>query len=240
MLVYENADTGNYADSTDVLKKMQEDNLAKQLTSSFFTHDDPNADPIYQFFALQGQSFFQCSGDHGAFYPGIPEGEWADNPYITIVGGTLLYTKPDGKWKDEVVWDISLPSFVTNIPPDFVFGGSGGGVSTSDFGDYPIPGWQKGISMSLNGGSTARRNVPDVAMIAQSVAIIALDGQLLAKDGTSISAPLWAGFTALVNEQAAARSEPPVGFLNPAIYAIAKGPTTRTAFMISLAATIRT
>ena len=41
--------------------------------------------------------------------------------------------------------------------------------------------------------------------------------------GTSCAAPLWAGFTALVNQQAAAAGQATVGFLNPALYAIGKG-----------------
>jgi hypothetical protein len=41
--------------------------------------------------------------------------------------------------------------------------------------------------------------------------------------GTSASAPLWAGFTALVNQQAASLGNPSAGFINPAIYAIGQG-----------------
>ena len=48
--------------------------------------------------------------------------------------------------------------------------------------------------------------------------------------GTSCAAPLWAGFTALVNEQAANQGLPSVGFLNPAFYAIAQSPIYKTAF----------
>jgi hypothetical protein len=40
--------------------------------------------------------------------------------------------------------------------------------------------------------------------------------------GTSLAAPLWAGLMALANEQAAAKGQPPVGFANPALYAIGK------------------
>ena len=35
----------------------------------------------------------------------------------------------------------------------------------------------------------------------------------------SFAAPLWAGFTALVNQQAAINGQGPVGFINPTIYA---------------------
>ena len=48
--------------------------------------------------------------------------------------------------------------------------------------------------------------------------------------GTSCAAPLWAGFTALVNQQAAATGEPTVGFINPAVDAIGSGPNYTTCF----------
>ena len=41
---------------------------------------------------------------------------------------------------------------------------------------------------------------------------------------------MWAGFTALVNEQAAALKQGPVGFLNPALYAIGLGPNYTNCF----------
>jgi hypothetical protein len=41
---------------------------------------------------------------------------------------------------------------------------------------------------------------------------------------------LWAGFIALVNQQAQIGGQPPVGFVNPAIYAIGKGASYTTGF----------
>jgi len=43
--------------------------------------------------------------------------------------------------------------------------------------------------------------------------------------GTSFSSPIVAGFIALANQQAQANGVPPVGFLNPALYALAGGNT---------------
>lgn len=78
--------------------------------------------------------------------------------------------------------------------------------------------------MNLNAGSTSMRNVPDVSMIAAGIYTVANNGSVNTHTGgTSASAPLWAAFTALVNEQAGANSQPTVGFLNPAIYAIGLG-----------------
>ena len=70
------------------------------------------------------------------------------------------------------------------------------------------------------------RNLPDVAAVADNINIAWGDNIALTFDvaisGTSLAAPLWAGFTALVNQQAALNGQPPVGFLNPALYAIGK------------------
>ena len=48
--------------------------------------------------------------------------------------------------------------------------------------------------------------------------------------GTSLAAPLWAGFMALVNQQAAANGQPPIGFVNPALYAIGKSTNYHSCF----------
>jgi subtilase family serine protease len=216
LIVYEAPNIG--LTWVDILSQMQEDNSAKQLSSSWlFDYDDPNADPIYQKFAMQGQSFFQCSGDYLAFYDGVSQ--WADDPNITLVGGTTLSTTSTGSWSSENVW--------TNGDGTT---GSGGGVSASYLGNYPIPSWQKGISMTVNGGSITNRNVPDVAMVAYRVFVYWDDGDTGWWWGTSIAAPLWAGMAALANQQAVARSEPTLGFLNPALYAIGSGPLYASCF----------
>jgi hypothetical protein len=62
--------------------------------------------------------------------------------------------------------------------------------------------------------------VPDVAMCSYNVAVVVDNGQAESFYGTSVATPLWAGFTALVNQQAARYGNGPVGFLNPALYAI--------------------
>jgi subtilase family serine protease len=208
LIVYEAPNSGITWE--DILTQMQEDDSAKQLSSSWlFTYDDPNADITYKKFAMQGQSFFQCSGDYLAFYKGVSQ--WTDDPYVTLVGGTKLSTA-NGSWSSETVW--------TN--GDGVVG-SGGGVSASFMGNYAIPGWQKGVSMTASGGSTTNRNVPDVSMIADHVWVVWNGGETGSWWGTSIAAPLWAGMTALANQQAASHSGPFVGFLNPALYAIGEG-----------------
>jgi uncharacterized repeat protein (TIGR03803 family) len=189
-----------------VLNRMATDDLAKQLSSSwgFGSQVDPAREQIFQQFAAQGQSMFQASGDNGAWTGAIfPP---SDDAWVTVVGGTSLNTVTSGgSWQSETTWS-----------------GSGGGVSTS----YPIPSWQQGISMTTNLGSTTMRNIPDVAAHSdENIWVIVNNGEEGTIGGTSAAAPLWTAFTALANQQAAARGQPGIGFLNPAIYALGQGPT---------------
>jgi hypothetical protein len=166
-------------------------------------------DGYFMKFGTQGQSFFDASGDDGAATGTIPPPD--DDPYITLVGGTVLATAGlSGAWLSETVWNSQEgPGF--NI--------SGGGVSSGS-ASYNIPTWQKGVNMSTNKGSTTKRNCPDVAMVADNVFIVADNGQQETTGGTSCASPLWAGFTALANQQAVAAGLPTVGFINPALYHI--------------------
>ena len=77
--------------------------------------------------------------------------------------------------------------------------------------------------MSANYGSTTMRNSPDVAMVADNIFIVWNNGSYSSVGGTSAASPLWASFTALVNQQAAQLGKQTVGFINPGIYAIGKG-----------------
>jgi hypothetical protein len=201
------------ANGDDILNRMATDNVAKQLSSSWTFSTDATTTQIFKQLAAQGQSFFNASGDSDA-YTG-PIDSPADSPYITIVGGTTLSTGgPGGVWVSETVWNWGGAQ------------GSGGGISTT----YSLPVWQAGVSMVANQGSTHQRNIPDVAMVADNVFEIDDNGRSESVGGTSCATPLWASFIALVNQQATASGKPPVGFLNPALYAIGQGAGYRSAF----------
>ena len=148
--------------------------------------------------AVQGQTFFQASGD----WDGGSAITWS--PYLTLVGGTTLTTAADGSYQSETVWND----------------GNGIGSSGGFDSDYIIPEWQAAAVTFANQGSTIYRNVPDVALIAANVFICADNGGVGSAGGTSCAAPLWAGFIALVNQQAASSAQPSVGFLNPTMYAL--------------------
>jgi len=227
-------DASTTAQINDVLNRMATDDLAKQLSCSYGMDINLSTVQIFQQYAAQGQSFFLASGDGGAYPAAVDEP--ADDPYITVVGGTTLSTTgpPDVSWTSETVW--LTPASYTIDPITFTLiyipeEASGGGVSLA----YGIPPWQQGISMTANQGSTTMRNLPDVAMVANNVDVvwgndyygISLDN---AAAGTSLAAPLWAGFVALVNQQAAANGQHPIGFVNPALYAIGKSTNYQSCF----------
>jgi Pro-kumamolisin, activation domain len=189
----------------DVLNRMATDNAASTLSSSWcFSPTNATTEQIFSEMIAQGQSMFQASGDSGAYTGWIMPP--ADDPNVTVVGGTSLTTAgAGGAWQSEAAW-----------------GDSGGGVSTT----WPIPGYQKTVNTAAAGGSATMRNIPDVALLADvQIFLICNNGQWIEVGGTSAAAPLWAGFLALANQQAANTGKPRVGFLNPTIYSIGSGST---------------
>ena len=188
-----------------ILSRMANDNLAKQLSCSWGGgSQDSASEQIFKQMAAQGQSFFNASGDSDAFTGSVPFP--SDSTNITQVGGTTLSTSgAGGAYASETTWNWGGGT------------GSSGGVSTY----YKIPNWQTNLSMAANGGSTTYRNIPDVALTGDNVFVVYSNGVTGAFGGTSCAAPLWAGYTALINQQAAQAARPAVGFLNPALYALA-------------------
>ncbi len=217
LLVYE--ENPNVFNPVVILNQIATDNIAKQIGCSWSFGIAPNGsgtiNQILQQMILQGQSFLQASGDSDAMLPGQADTSFFGiccNPFVTSVGGTKLATDAGGNYLSESVWNDHVP----NVGQGNYYG-SGGGVSTF----YTTPSWQQGFGNANNHGSTTGRNFPDVAFTATDIYIIYDNGQTGAVGGTSCAAPLWAGFMALVNQQGALNGRPPVGFLNPAIYALA-------------------
>jgi hypothetical protein len=220
-------DATTTAQINDVLNRMATDDLAKQLSCSYGFDINLSTLQIFQQYAAQGQSFFLASGDGGAFSTAVDEP--ADDPYITVVGGTTLTTTSTGAWSSETAWltPASNDPLMGSTPE----AATGGGVSLA----YGLPTWQQGISMTANQGSATMRNVPDVAMVANNINIVWGNDFIgsssdFPEAGTSLAAPLWAALMALANEQAAANGQPPVGFANPALYAIGKSALYQSCF----------
>jgi subtilase family serine protease len=209
-----------------ILNSMVSYSAIKQFSCSwgFSGAEDATIANDFLVMAVQGQSFFLASGDGDAFTGALMGPD--DDTNITTVGGTSLTMNGSGvSYASESVWNWGYN------PPAWWYSGGGywgssGGISTRS----AIPTYQQGISMASNGGSTTMRNVPDVALTATGIWVIYFNGLAGSFGGTSCAAPLWAGFTALVNQQATASGQPSVGFVNPALYAIAKGPSYTSCF----------
>lgn len=219
---------GNNSDH--ILANMVAYSGIKQFSSSWGMSDDATAEQYLVQMCIQGQTFFQASGDGDAYV--VAPIYWpADDPNVTSVGGTELVMNGTGaSYSSESVWntgfDSNGPWCCNGQGNSTAYWGSGGGSSSI----YSIPVWQQNINMAAVGGSTTKRNLPDVALTADNVYVYLNNGSKGTYMGTSIAAPLWAGFMALVNQQASALGQPSVGFLNPAIYNILQGTAYDTCF----------
>ncbi len=199
--------------------------LDNQLSSSWtWDPSDPTeSDPIFEEFQAQGQSYFQAAGDWGAWNAALRRGGYvypADDPYVTSVGGTDLTTNGGGgSYNSEIPWDSTVWDPTTNT-----YYSTGGGISPSQ-DSFPIPYWQTTAAAGCSRCSQTYRNGPDVSANAQYSFYVCAN-QIPCTSGsagTSFAAPMWAGYMALVNQQAAQDGNGPVGFINPYIYTIAAG-----------------
>ena len=151
------------------------------------------------------------SGDTGAISDDGPPRQVsmpASDPLVLAVGGTALdAASPAGTYQGEMAWNATTDA-------------SGGGYS----GLFARPSYQDGLARA---GTT--RGVPDVAANADSGTAMALaygDSESRPASGTSAATPLWAGVIALADQEAGKH----LGFVNPAIYQIARSPAYHQAF----------
>jgi kumamolisin len=221
IMVYEtvNSDTG----ILDGYGKIADDDQAQEISTSWGLDEQDNdsgfiqsENAIFEQMAAQGQTIYSASGDDGAYDSGaVADGLRVDDPgsqpYVCGVGGTqMTTTAPGGSYVSETTWNDGSPSA----------GASGGGISAV----WPIPSWQTPVVGSNSEASTTMRNVPDISLNAEPDTGYAIyyRGRWSVYGGASCAAPLWAGFTALVNQQRAADGQSPLGQANPALYAIAQ------------------
>ena len=194
-------------------------------------------DEAFQDAAAVGIPVFVSSGDQGSssqrgqlangaevtvFSQTAHGGYPSTSPYVTAVGGTMLYTE-NGSIPRELVWNELGPLQENNF---YVGGATGGAVSDR----YAVPSYQSkaGITpKSINNGGGTGRGVPDVAGNAGS-----FTGYLVSQPpgsqfpiapvgGTSAAAPMWAALMACIRESLSPtfNGKIPVFFLNDFIYA---------------------
>jgi len=194
MLLY-TATTLSNADLTTTFNRIVSDNVAKVINvslgecendaqSSGFTASN---DAIFQSAMAQGQTFSVSSGDSGSYecggstsfqsYPAV-------SPYVMAIGGTTL-SSSGGTWVSETAWSCSGPSTC----PQSASGGTGGGISATE----NAPSWQTASGVL---GTSTKRGVPDIAFdgAPSSGALILVRGSNVQIGGTSLSAPIFAGF----------------------------------------------
>jgi hypothetical protein len=168
--------------------------------------------------AAEGISVVAASGDWGALGPsGQGEVSFPANlAQVTGVGGVDLRMDAQGSavavaaWGGNAAQGLDSP-YVVSLFSSHSFGMTGGGYSLTQ----PVPAWQASF---LPPGATGR-GVPDVAMPASSTfpgITWTLDGQSSVSGGTSLAAPLFAGFLADI-----ASLVGPLGDVNPSLYALA-------------------
>ena len=199
-------------DSDDVLNQIAEDDSCNQVSASW---EYSTTGAAFSQFAAQGQSYFNASGDWfsydstgNSFDPNSYAGYSLNYDYVTIVGGTELTTTGNPSvYSSEIAWNQGNAA-------------TGGGILTL----VPIPLYQQGLNVGPAGGSTTNRNAPDVSACAYGIWIYE-QGSFSAWGGTSAATPLWAGYTALVNQQALQAGAPLTGFINPVVYSIGENPT---------------
>ena len=156
--------------------------------------------------AAAGVNVFVSTGDagsnpdqtgHGSSGPTQAEYASSDSA-VVAVGGTTLVLNANGTVASEVGW-------------------TDGGGGRSRFFARPV--WQKGSTVPAG----TKRLVPDVSLTADpdDGAFLILAGKTIQIGGTSWSAPVWAGFCALINEARIKAGKTALPFLNPLLYPLA-------------------
>jgi subtilase family serine protease len=145
----------------------------------------------------------------------------ASDPLVLSAGGTsLTASHATGAWISETAWGLASGNPGNQGGS---FQASGGGFSQL----FARPAYQAGVP-----GIGTGRGVPDVSADASDrtgVAVVFSNGHqdtVQSHGGTSASAPIWAALIALADQYAGRH----LGFVNPAIYQIARGPHYHQAF----------
>jgi Pro-kumamolisin, activation domain/Putative Ig domain len=229
ILVYEGKNTGTGALQT--YQAIVTQNRAKVVSTSWGLCEPQEGSAaagveseFFQEAAVQGQTIFAASGDHGVKdcvsgtqSSGASVDDPASQPYVTGVGGTSLPAV--GPPPTESVWNSSW-----NTGSGSASGAGGGGVS----GLWGMPSYQSGVALpqsavACTGSGTSCREVPDVSADADILTgySIYYKGQWSIFGGTSAAAPTWAALATLANASVACTGRS-VGFANPALYQAAR------------------
>lgn len=197
-VVYDAPFTAPGADFQAVFNQMIDDGVTIISNSWAYCEDQTNLadvtsiNSILAAAAASGISVFNGSGDTGSTcLDGSPNtvSVPADSPHATAVGGTSLTSGPGYVYESESWWNGASAT-----PPT-----GQGGFGTSKF--FASPPYQSALNPS------ASRSVPDVVVEGDPAHGVQLCEASaggcptgLIYGGTSFAAPIWAAFTALLNQ----------------------------------------
>jgi subtilase family serine protease len=173
---------------------------------------EQQADANYREAVSLGDTVLAAAGDYGAVDgTSVSSANFpASDPWVTGVAGTEgkpypggLYNPKTQSYGGEQVWNEPGFGVATGGAPSVIFG---------------TPSWQSGLT------SFGTRTVPDVsynAPINGGVEVFA-SPYIWLVGGTSAGTPQWASIFALANQARGLQGKPELGFVNPALYALAQ------------------
>jgi len=174
------------------------------------------ADATFESAVAKNQTFVFASGDHGKYMCTAQSSDPAmaypaASPYVMAIGGTTLSVTNGNTWAGESPWYCGsysgcygngAPVISPNAKPVGTVtgsvvatdtGGSTGGYSVTE----AAPAWQLASGVL---GTATMRGVPDISLDGNfdTGAWVLMNGSWVQTGGTSLSAPLFAGFYARI------------------------------------------
>jgi len=204
------------------------------------------SDVEFQKLATRGITIIIADGDAGAGDLGPPpmsantcmplHADWpSQSPFVTAVSATMFTPLAERIcYLPESEGGVDCSSLPLGEVPTSVKLGTawttGGGFSNTSSRPSYQDDFVKNYLITLNDYkmmpppgyfNPQGRAYPDVAMVGHNL-LIAQAGSFMTVDGTSASAPVFAGFVSLINDIRLAAGKPMLGFLNPLLYHIAR------------------
>ncbi|KAJ7506898.1 family S53 protease [Mycena galericulata] len=206
----QDGDLGGFLDIVNFLS--DEDAVPQVMTTSYGDNESDMTQALavklcnaYMAFGARGTSVLFASGDGGVeggqaqscttYQASFP----ADCPYLTAVG--------------------SVHGTAPETASTFSSGGFSNYFGTADYQADAVAAFLSAQGSTNQGLFNASgRGYPDVSAQGENVQIVS-GGSKEGVDGTSCSSPIFASVIALINDQLIAAGNPPLGFLNPWLYA---------------------
>ncbi|ELR18532.1 sedolisinlike peptidase [Acanthamoeba castellanii str. Neff] len=211
---------------------MTEVNVDKYLGKGYLAR----ADFEFKKLALRGITIIIASGDTGAGDLGdepmaVPNcntlhADWpSQSAYVTSVSSTIITPAAEPICYQQGVdcLDGPLGEIVVSVDQGLFWTTGGGFSNISARAPYQAQEVErylnhKSITFPASGvWNPNGRAYPDVSAVGHNL-MVALSGKFIPVDGTSASAPIFAGVVTLLNDARAAAGLPPLGFLNPMLY----------------------